>query len=460
MELFTENQKLILLLQKLASGGEGDIWKINGKNIAKIYRTDISPEKSEKLKSLLEAGYNMKDPNKKFNHISWTFPQQIIYSDSFLSKVVGYTMPYLSNSKEITQLFNYRIRKNRKIHSNWKFHFIVARNIAALIESLHSQKIVCGDIKLQNILVNSKGLPTIIDTDSMQFRWNHKLYKSITNTPSMSPPELNLSNEVYNFNHDNFKLAVIIFYLIFGEHPYQDFKDKSQRPPVELIKENIWIGNQTSYLPNRLLNFDLLDDNLKNHFHQAFDSISRPTAKAWRKTLNQSIDKLIQCKINKTHYWYSTNCEWCRRERKLNFDIWNYLDYKVIKVEDHLELLRKDNNYLGVKGFVCSIDTYYSDRIVIKFDMQIKGVNKSNYFKIIIGMNAVKKAAAYNVIRTPDLDISYNSARIREEYIQSLKETFDKHWIIAKGFLTVKKAKKNQIPEMHMLEHLTIEIIS
>ncbi|MDJ0736311.1 MAG: hypothetical protein QNJ47_19980 [Nostocaceae cyanobacterium] len=99
-------------------------------------------------------------------------------------------------------------------------------NIASIIEAIHAAGYVLGDMKPENILVNNRALPSIIDTDSFQVRHpnNRKVYRCLVGSNGFTPPEL-IGKDFSIINqteiHDRFRLAVIIYHLLFGESPFK-----------------------------------------------------------------------------------------------------------------------------------------------------------------------------------------------------------------------------------------------
>jgi DNA-binding helix-hairpin-helix protein with protein kinase domain len=92
--------------------------------------------------------------------------------------------------------------------------------VAAIIQAIHAKGYVLGDIKLENILVNNRGLPTIIDTDSFQVSGSYsgKIYRCLVGSEGFTPAELigvNIEGDQTEV-HDCFRLGVVIYYSHFN----------------------------------------------------------------------------------------------------------------------------------------------------------------------------------------------------------------------------------------------------
>src|SRR5262245_18887992 len=53
---------------------------------------------------------------------------------------------------------------------SWKYLVVAGANIASLVELLHLQGHVFGDLNEENILLTDRALVTVVDCDSMQIR--------------------------------------------------------------------------------------------------------------------------------------------------------------------------------------------------------------------------------------------------------------------------------------------------
>ena len=161
----TDNGQSITLNNQIASSGEGEVWQTNLNGyIAKIYHNRPSFEQVQKLEVMLANP--PQEPNAHHNHISFAWCKSLLKDSK--GNYVGFLMPEIKNAKELIDIYNSQRRKKLKLEIDWRFLHTTALNIASLIEAIHAKGYVLGDIKPQNILVNNRALPSIIDTDSFQ----------------------------------------------------------------------------------------------------------------------------------------------------------------------------------------------------------------------------------------------------------------------------------------------------
>ena len=212
----------ITLTQELADSGEAKVWHTNFNGyLAKIYHNPHN-ERVDKLQLMVRN--RPSDPNANLNHISFAWPYSILEDKQ--GKVVGFLMPEVVGSETLLKLCTPIMRRKYKLETNWYFLHVVARNIAAIIQAIHLKGYVLGDIKLENILVNNRALPTIIDTDSFQVSDpdSSKIYRCLVGSEGFTPAELigvNIADVDQTEVHDRFRLGVVIYYLLFSGPPFR-----------------------------------------------------------------------------------------------------------------------------------------------------------------------------------------------------------------------------------------------
>lgn len=325
--------KPICLTKQIASSGEGAVWQTERSGyLAKLYHS-FEDERVEKLKVMV--AHPPKDPNAHLNHVSLAWPEELLQDRN--STILGFLMPAIAGAKELLDVYSSKRRQQLKLGVDWKFLHITALNIASIIEAIHAEGYVLGDIKPQNILVNNRALPSIIDTDSFQVYHPHKsqVYRCLVGSEGFTPVEL-LGKDFRTTNqteiHDSFRLAVIIHLLLFGDKP---FKGKwigtgDSPDPTELLRRGFW-----PYASNSLIKpgpftipLEIVHPEIQRCFLRCFNEghtnpSLRPTAREWRKALSIAVEHLTVCGKVDSHY-YSTvygKCYWCDRKLDKGLDI-------------------------------------------------------------------------------------------------------------------------------------------
>ncbi|BAY03882.1 hypothetical protein H6G54_23250 [Anabaena cylindrica FACHB-243] len=326
--------KSITLLGESIDSGEAKVWQTNLNGyLAKIYHLP-TPERLQKLTVMIS--YPPTDPNSHLNHISFAWPKSLLKDAN--GNYVGFLMPEVKNARQLIDIYNPQRCQKLKLGINWHFLHVTALNIASFIAAIHDSGYVLGDIKPQNILVNNRALPSVIDTDSFQVKnpKNGKVYRCLVGSDGYTPPELigaDIASIEQTEIHDRFRLAVIIYQLLFGGNsPFQGKWIGAGEPPEvnELIRQGLWLYSSNSLIQSveRTITLDIVHPELKKYFLKCFNDgyqnpNLRPTAKEWMTALKVASNELNVCEMVDSHYYSRTygKCYWCDRSTKLGIDI-------------------------------------------------------------------------------------------------------------------------------------------
>jgi serine/threonine protein kinase len=208
-------------------------------------------------------------------------------------------------------------------------------------------------MKPENILVNQQALPTIIDTDSFQVpNYNtNQVYHCLVGSEGFTPPELlgkDLSQVNQNPSHDNFRLAVIIYHILFGEHPFKGHWTREEDPPEidELIRQGFWPYAHNSLMqPGKItIRLDIVHPQVQECFRQCFNQghhhpLQRPSATDWVKALQVAIADLVRCEQYSSHWYTQTygRCYWCERATNVGRDVFANLANPYQKLNNLLK---------------------------------------------------------------------------------------------------------------------------
>lgn len=295
----------ITLNHYITEGGEGEIWQTNLNGyVAKIYKKPPTFEIVQKLEVMV--AFPPQEPNSHLNHISFAWPKSLL--KDVYGNYVGFLMPEIKEGKQLLEIYNPSRRKSQKLEIDWRFLHTTALNIASIIEAIHAAGYILGDIKPQNILVNNRGLPSIIDTDSFQVRHplTGELYRCEVGSEGFTPPELigkNFSNIDQTQSHDKFRLAVIIYHLLFTRSPFQGkWTGAGEQPGInELVQSGFWAYAPNSLIqPSEIMPLDIVHPEIQRSFLKCFNDGHRnpnirPTTSYWVRVLKAAINELTLC---------------------------------------------------------------------------------------------------------------------------------------------------------------------
>ncbi|WP_228036643.1 WD40 domain-containing protein [Dolichospermum flos-aquae] len=330
--------KSITLLKEIAHSGEAKIWRTNENGyLAKIYHSP-TPERVQKLAVMID--HPPTEPNSHLHHVSFAWPKSVLKNAQ--GDIIGFLMPEIKNGKELIDVYNPRRRQTLKLEIDWRFLHTTALNIVSIIEALHAAGYVLGDIKPQNILVNNRALPSIIDTDSFQVKNpnNSKVYRCLVGSEGYTPPELmgkDFDIIEQTEIHDRFRLGVIIYQLLFGGNsPFQGkWTGAGETPePNELIRRGLWVNGSNNLIvaAARTIPLEIVHPEIQQCFLKCFNDGHnypnlRPTAREWLEALRTGNDNLTICGRVDSHYYSRTfgNCYWCDRSTNLGVDIFPHV---------------------------------------------------------------------------------------------------------------------------------------
>lgn len=210
--LYTSKDKShsIVLLKKLAAGGEGYVFETNTEYVAKIYKPENNTVlKKTKIELML---------SRKIKYQGICTPVEALYNGDGV--FVGYLMPK-ATGKELQRCIFVKplLLKN---FPNWNKADLVQLCITILrkIKFLHDKNIILGDINPANILVESPKKVYFVDTDSYQI----EDLPCPVGTINYTAPEIQgkaYKTFLRTMGNEQFAVATLLFMIMLpGKPPY------------------------------------------------------------------------------------------------------------------------------------------------------------------------------------------------------------------------------------------------
>jgi serine/threonine protein kinase len=431
--LCTKTNRNVSLVKEIANSGEGKVWRTNWDGyLAKIYH-DPTIERIEKLEVMIAHPPKETVPN----HVSFAWATSVL-KDSH-GKAVGFLMPEIKQGRELIEIYSPRRRKLQGLEVDWNFLHTVAYNTAAFVRNIHQTGYVIGDIKPQNILVNNRALPSIIDTDSFQVRnpKTGRIFRCLVGSDGFTPPELlgkDLSSTDQTEIHDRFRLAIIIYLLLFGDEPFKGkWMGAGDSPdPVELLKRGWWAHGVNSLIEPSptTISLEVVHPEIKALFLKCFNqghsnASLRPSAEEWKSALAKATNALTVCGKVDTHFFHRGNgifhrgngsCYWCDRHKNLGVDIFEFKrtviststvsnssnkvsnNIDIYSSEEILELVAQEGRNIRVIGKIDNTPTARG-KLYINFEIDFKkNVGGYNPFYAVIFSQTLQQFAQSTVI--------------------------------------------------------------
>ncbi|SFE88199.1 protein kinase domain-containing protein [Thermoflexibacter ruber] len=305
MLITDKNVPIQIASKPFASGGEGEVYNITSpknfsKQIVKIFKpSKRTAEREAKIQYML--AHPPAYLSNASNAIVWV--KDLVYEEG---KFVGYTMnmaygvklEYLCGSKVAKSIGKDFQKYDFKYKEAYFWRLKLAFNLAVAVVQLHKTgKYVMVDLKPDNVIVQANGKIALIDMDSIEIVENEKvLYPASAHTPEFSPSEsLKIDKDLIPESWDRFSLAVNIYKLLFGIHPFTG----TCKPPYEncnnveqLIQHGLFPFTKSEHFEvvppphKRFLQSDL---EIQLLFRKCFDTNTkpedRPTAMDWCEAL-------------------------------------------------------------------------------------------------------------------------------------------------------------------------------
>ena len=331
----------------LASGGEGNIYRVIGgtkKKVAKIYHDDkLTQELENKLKYMVDYPPD----SGVFNQVAW--PLDVLYDTN--NQFCGFVMPKLNVNAELREIYQYPSTSGLSVIQK----ATIAQNICAVISAVHNAGYVFGDFNPRNIGVDkSSGKVAFLDTDSYHVFNNstNRHYRCKVCADGYAAPELlevcanhaarypNDSKQLYEktplptftIETDNFALAIHIFKLLMnGFTPFGGIIETVSSSLASPSMGNAAIRrNEYSFRPGykplspAVLPLDVFPQEIADLFTRAFLVIGkvnpkqRPTSVEWHQALSRYETTLVSCSRNNLHQYDKKNatCPLCEADKR------------------------------------------------------------------------------------------------------------------------------------------------
>lgn len=291
----------IELGESFAKGGEGKIHSVVGSPdlCAKLYR-EPKEQTHSKLKAMLSRN------GLQFFKEGFCWPQGIILDHA--GSFQGYTMPrVVEPAKPLMHLM--RVPLQRAFLSLWDRESLclLALRFLDMIDTLHEDNILIGDINEHNILITpDPSTVYIVDTDSFQI----DNFLCPVGQAHYTPPELlgtRFEETPRTESHERFAVAVLLFKIfMLGQAPYASIGGQS---PTENIREGNFPYplsiNENQGVPSGRWEaiWRSMDYPIKELFVSVFlkdtdnDPEDRPSLTQWREAIQSYREAILNEKV-------------------------------------------------------------------------------------------------------------------------------------------------------------------
>ena len=304
--------RLVLEDKPFSSGGAGEVFRAHDSG-GSVYcvKKLLKPKPGEFDKIRHMADNPPRVLTAGWGQLCW--PLDLVADRANNGAPIGYVMPMArSGSVELSNVTNLRWpgknppplaqKLDRSTAQGLTRRMYVACNITAAVHEIHKLGCVFVDLKPQNILIAPDGSISMVDLDSLQVRVGGRVFHGPLGSPEYMPSESYRMNfgtmPVIDPSWDRFSLAVIIYEILLGIHPFT----ATAKPTVigcETIEDSIRFkmyvhGNNRGNLesiPPPHAGITALPKELGELFKKTFDAVNpaqRPATQEWGETLKNA----------------------------------------------------------------------------------------------------------------------------------------------------------------------------
>ena len=294
-----ENGNPIVPGKQIGVGGGGTVCDVDGQpnSVVKIWHSDTIPEDAD-----IKIRYMVNNPVTPELGANWriTWPQHAVFENG---AIAGYIMPKLDYTLPWVAIIEYYNSAAAESRGEAQARDIliddrvrIAQNLALGFRAVHEAGYVIGDVNQSNAEANRQNDVAFMDCDSYGFTdpVSGRTFSDNMAQDGYQAPEFQ-GDFVRTQEQDLFALAVLIFLLLTGSHPYRVTGQHAADYPTLTERVRAWLfppADQTITTPQAYVDaWDTLTDKQKELFHRCFDKAHqgqpRPKPEDWVEALQE-----------------------------------------------------------------------------------------------------------------------------------------------------------------------------
>ena len=277
--------------QSVGKGGEADVYKIDPRTVAKIYKQPDHPDYMNNSQEAEGARQRLLEHQTKLREfpklagLNVKAPISLV-TDRTEQRILGYTMEYVPKA-EVLLRWSERSFRGATLDNNKVIE--IFQKLWQTVDRLHQTwKVVIGDFNDLNILVDWAGDPFIIDADSFQFgKYLSRMYTERFVDPLHCDPKE--TRPILKFPHkessDWYAYNVMLFRSLLLCDPfggiYRPSNKNKQIPHAArpLPGYRISVFHKDVIYPKPAVPFDRLPDSFLDWFQSVFEGPQREISK-------------------------------------------------------------------------------------------------------------------------------------------------------------------------------------
>ena len=267
----------------VGKGGEADVFDIGGGRALKLFKGPDHPDLEGDPLLQQAARERIEEQQRKLRAFPRSLPPRVVRPEELVtngdgSRILGYTMRLLAGAEV---LFKLGERTSRANGITADTVVDVLRDLRASVEAVHRAGLVIGDFNDLNVLVLGNQA-YLIDADSFQFgaflcrAFTERFADPLLCDPRASRPVL---VRPHNASSDWYAYTVMLMRSLLFVDPYGGvFKPgpaAAKVGPAARPLHRITVFHEAVRYPKPALHWDVLPDDLLQHFHLVFEKDRR-----------------------------------------------------------------------------------------------------------------------------------------------------------------------------------------
>jgi len=263
--------------QAVGKGGEADIFNLGNGQVLKLYKRPDDADYIGNQTAQHGAWQRIEEQQRKLPAFPRGLPPEVVAPTEVVfdqrgSRIVGYTMPFISGAEVLLRLGDRQYREQGGVDGNQ----VVAtfRKLHEAVSKVHQARVVIGDFNDLNVLVGADQRIFLVDADSMQFgRFFCRTFTARFVDPLLCEPDQLALARPHNERSDWYAFAVMLMQSLLYVGPYGGVhRPKAGRRLQHDARalQRLTVFDSDVVYPRPALPLGVLSDDLLGHFEQVF----------------------------------------------------------------------------------------------------------------------------------------------------------------------------------------------
>ena len=266
-------------LAPIGQGGEADVYDLGDGRALKVFKGPGHADFARDPARSAAAAARIDEHQRKLRDFPAALPARVVAPESLAldpsGRIVGYAMPLIRGGEVLLRYSRREFRARGGISTTDVLH--IFRDLHGTVRGLHAAGVVIGDFNDLNVLASGRAA-RLIDADSYQFgpylaaSFTERFVDPLLCDGALPRPVL---ARPYTADADWYAFAVLLFQSLLFVDPYGGVHapaSPAQRVPhAARPLKRVTVFDPAVRLPKVAERWDVLPDDLLEHFHATFE---------------------------------------------------------------------------------------------------------------------------------------------------------------------------------------------